>query len=79
MSTKGDVYSFGVVMLEMLTRKGPTDNMFGSMGVSLPMWVRRVFSDRLYEVLIHNSMIASMSYMTMMQQSRPWWSWPYVV
>ncbi|CAL5088596.1 unnamed protein product [Urochloa decumbens] len=38
-TTKGDVYSFGVLVLEMLTRRKPTDDMFEA-GLSLHDWVR---------------------------------------
>ncbi|XP_047951822.1 putative leucine-rich repeat receptor-like serine/threonine-protein kinase At2g24130 isoform X1 [Salvia hispanica] len=41
-STKGDVYSFGVVVLEMVTRKWPTDEMFVG-GLSLQSYVKRHF------------------------------------
>ncbi|KAL0365834.1 UNVERIFIED_CONTAM: Receptor kinase-like protein Xa21 [Sesamum radiatum] len=37
-ATSGDVYSFGVMMLEMCTRKRPTDEMFGE-EMSLKSWV----------------------------------------
>lgn len=39
MSTSGDVYSFGILVLEMCTRKRPTDEMFGD-ETSLTSWVR---------------------------------------
>ncbi|KAG2635122.1 putative leucine-rich repeat receptor-like serine/threonine-protein kinase At2g24130 [Panicum virgatum] len=38
-TTKGDVYSFGVLVLEMVTRRKPTDDMFEA-GLSLHKWVK---------------------------------------
>ncbi|KAM0824699.1 hypothetical protein ACQ4PT_070022 [Festuca glaucescens] len=38
-TTKGDVYSFGVLVMEMVTRKKPTDDMFEA-GLSLHKWVK---------------------------------------
>ncbi|KAK6131111.1 hypothetical protein DH2020_035156 [Rehmannia glutinosa] len=37
-STSGDVYSFGIILLELCTRKKPTDEMFGE-EMSLKSWV----------------------------------------
>lgn len=37
-STSGDVYSYGILLLEMFTRKKPTDDMFNE-GMSLKDWV----------------------------------------
>ncbi|XP_047943489.1 putative leucine-rich repeat receptor-like serine/threonine-protein kinase At2g24130 [Salvia hispanica] len=48
-STKGDVYSFGVVVLEMVTRKRPTDEMFVG-GMSLHGYVK---SGRMENVVDH--------------------------
>ncbi|GLJ17410.1 hypothetical protein SUGI_0302620 [Cryptomeria japonica] len=49
-STKGDVYSYGILILEMVTKKRPSDDMFvGDM--NLQKWVRSAFPDRLADIV----------------------------
>ena len=49
-TTKGDVYSYGIVLLEMLTKKKPTHNMFVE-GLNLQKWVDSSFPNRVTEVV----------------------------
>lgn len=57
-STQGDVYSFGVLVLEMVTRKRPTDDMFVG-GLSLPKWVKNYYHGRM-EKIIDSSLVRAM-------------------
>ncbi|XP_039137721.1 putative receptor-like protein kinase At3g47110 [Dioscorea cayenensis subsp. rotundata] len=49
-STRGDVYSYGVMLLELVTGKRPTNEVF-QQGLSLEKWVRMAFPDRIMEVI----------------------------
>ncbi|KAM0893255.1 hypothetical protein ACQ4PT_025215 [Festuca glaucescens] len=49
-STEGDVYSYGVIILEMLTGKRPTDEMFKD-GLSLYKFVENSYPGKIGEVL----------------------------
>ncbi|XP_059067232.1 putative leucine-rich repeat receptor-like serine/threonine-protein kinase At2g24130 [Cryptomeria japonica] len=49
-TTKIDVYSFGVLILEMVTRKKPTDKMFIG-NKTLPSWVRTAYPEALENVV----------------------------
>ena len=49
-STQGDVYSFGILLLEMVTRKRPTDVVFQE-GSSLQEWVKSHYPHRLEPII----------------------------
>lgn len=48
-STAGDTYSFGVTLLELFTRKCPTDESFTG-DVNLPRWVQAAFPENFMQV-----------------------------
>ncbi|XP_058089388.1 probable LRR receptor-like serine/threonine-protein kinase At3g47570 [Magnolia sinica] len=49
-STHGDVYSYGILLLEMITRKRPTDDMFKD-NQSLHHFVKSAFPEQVMEII----------------------------
>ncbi|XP_027939689.1 receptor kinase-like protein Xa21 [Vigna unguiculata] len=49
-SEKGDIYSYGILVLEMLTGKRPTDEMFGE-GLSLHKFCQMAIPERILEIV----------------------------
>ncbi|XP_057844223.2 putative leucine-rich repeat receptor-like serine/threonine-protein kinase At2g24130 [Cryptomeria japonica] len=50
LTTKGDVYSYGILILELLTRRRPTDDMFIE-GINLQKWIEMHFPNRISDVV----------------------------
>ncbi|WVZ53411.1 hypothetical protein U9M48_004357 [Paspalum notatum var. saurae] len=58
LSTEGDVYSYGIIILEMLTGKRPTDEMFTN-GLSLHKFVQKAFPHKIGEILDPSIILSS--------------------
>jgi serine/threonine protein kinase len=50
LSAEGDVYSYGIIILELLTGKCPTDEMFTN-GLNLHRFVESAFPQKIGEIL----------------------------
>jgi serine/threonine protein kinase len=50
LSTEGDMYGFGIILLEMLTGRRPTDEMFKD-GYNLHNYVKTAFPNNILEIV----------------------------
>jgi LRR receptor-like serine/threonine-protein kinase FLS2 len=49
-SIKGDVYSYSIILLEMITKKKPTDDMFVG-ELNLRQWINASLPNKIMEVV----------------------------
>ncbi|KAF7849858.1 hypothetical protein BT93_L0208 [Corymbia citriodora subsp. variegata] len=68
-STKGDVYSFGILLLEVITGKKPTSEMFDA-DMSLRRWVGAAIPERVLDVV--DSKLLNMNHEDMMLSKVEW-------
>ncbi|KAM3280955.1 hypothetical protein P3S67_027975 [Capsicum chacoense] len=53
-STSGDVYSYGIMLMEVLTKRGPTDEEICNENLDLRKWMTQSFSGTIMEVVDAN-------------------------
>lgn len=53
---KGDVYSFGVVLLELITGRKPTDEVFIEEGSKLVSWVKTIVANKKEQYVVDSSL-----------------------
>ncbi|KAM3234803.1 receptor kinase-like protein Xa21 [Capsicum annuum] len=53
-STNGDVYSYGIVLMEVLTKRRPTDEKICNENLDLRKWITQSFSGSMMDVIDNN-------------------------
>ncbi|PHT54324.1 hypothetical protein CQW23_08786 [Capsicum baccatum] len=53
-STNGDVYSYGIVLMEVLTKRRPTDEEICNENLDLRKWIMQSFSGSMVDVIHDN-------------------------
>ncbi|KAM3338586.1 hypothetical protein P3S68_030672 [Capsicum galapagoense] len=53
-STSGDVYSYGIMLMEVLTKRRPTDEEICNENLDLRKWITQSFSGTMLEVVDAN-------------------------